>query len=145
MANRLKELRLLRGWTQEDAARRVGVSTSGYQKIEQGTRKLSEKTIGRFAEAFGVLPNELFSDNRDVPIMGYIGAGDEILPEFEQVPPEVDALVHRLMAKEPELRPRDGQAVVEAHGGRIWHETPRIAGSVGNCVRVWLPMDAVGA
>ncbi|MCB9652310.1 MAG: protein kinase [Deltaproteobacteria bacterium] len=33
---------------------------------------------------------------------------------FEQVPPEVDALVHRLMAKEPELRPRDGQAVVEA-------------------------------
>jgi tetratricopeptide (TPR) repeat protein len=32
---------------------------------------------------------------------------------FPEVPPEVDALVHRLMAKDPALRPTDGRAVVE--------------------------------
>ena len=41
MANGLKFLRERAGWTQEEAGKRLGYSTSGYGKIERSNRDLT--------------------------------------------------------------------------------------------------------
>ena len=63
MANALKSLRELRGWTHHDAADAMGMSRAGYIKIERGERKLHEKTIAAAARAFGVSPKVILGDD----------------------------------------------------------------------------------
>lgn len=90
MGNMLKSLREARGWTHERAADEMKVSRSQFIKLERGERRLTADYINQAAEAFGVRPADVIDDPEDsiIPLMGYIGAGAEILPEFEQVPPE---------------------------------------------------------
>ncbi|WP_307145523.1 XRE family transcriptional regulator [Rhizobium tibeticum] len=90
MGNKLKSLREQRGWTHEHAAEVMGVSRSQFIKLERGERRLTVDYINQAAKAFGVRPADVIEDMDDnvVPLMGYIGAGSEIMPEFEQVPPE---------------------------------------------------------
>lgn len=90
MGNRLRELREARGWTHEKAGEEMGVSRSQFIKLERGERRLTSDYINLAAKAFGVRPSDIIeeSDDNVVPLMGYIGAGSEILPEFEQIPPE---------------------------------------------------------
>ncbi len=86
MGNRLKDLRVERGWTQERAAKEFGVSKSQYVKLERGDRRLNVDYIERAAKVFGVGAGEVTSGPESVPLMGLIGAGGEILSEFEQAP-----------------------------------------------------------
>ncbi len=90
MGNMLKSLREARGWTHETAADEMKVSRSQFIKLERGERRLTADYINQAAEAFGVRPADVIDDPEDsiIPLMGYIGAGAEIMPEFEQVPPE---------------------------------------------------------
>ncbi|MDP9809393.1 repressor LexA [Rhizobium tibeticum] len=66
------------------------MSRSQFIKLERGERRLTVDYINQAAKAFGVRPADVIEDMDDnvVPLMGYIGAGSEIMPEFEQVPPE---------------------------------------------------------
>lgn len=65
-----------------------------YIQHERGTRGLSRKGVAeRYAAAYHVSPGWLLTgegrrDASIVPIMGYIGAGEAIEPDFEQVPDE---------------------------------------------------------
>lgn len=90
MGNKLKSLRDERGWTHEKAAEEMGVSRSQFIKLERGERRMTIDYINRAAKAFGLRPADIVDDMNDntVPLVGYIGAGSEILPEFEQIPPE---------------------------------------------------------
>ncbi|WP_194287567.1 XRE family transcriptional regulator [Agrobacterium sp. ICMP 6402] len=90
MGNKLKSLREERGWTHEKAAEEMGVSRSQFIKLERGERRLTIQYINQAARAFGIRPSDILEDMDDntVPLMGYIGAGAEIMPEMEQVPPE---------------------------------------------------------
>lgn len=90
MGNKLKSLREERGWTHEKAAEEMGVSRSQFIKLERGERRLTIQYINQAARAFGIRAADILEDMDDnsVPLVGYIGAGSEILPEFEQVPPE---------------------------------------------------------
>ncbi|NVP56063.1 XRE family transcriptional regulator [Mycoplana rhizolycopersici] len=96
MGNNLKNLRIQSNLTQEEAADEVGVSKSQYVKLERGERRLTADYIGRLAKAFGVRPADILEGSTPdtVPLMGYIGAGAEIMPEFEQVPPEGIEQIH---------------------------------------------------
>ena len=96
MGNKLKALREERGWTHEKAAEEMGVSRSQFIKLERGERRLTIQYINQAAKAFSVRPSDVIEDMEDntVPLMGYIGAGAEILPEMEQVPPEGLDQVH---------------------------------------------------
>ncbi|CAL8981841.1 hypothetical protein RHODGE_RHODGE_04008 [Rhodoplanes serenus] len=67
MGNNLKVLRELKGWTLDDAAAAMGVSRGGYIKLERGERKLSERTIGLAAKAFGVGPADLIEGSENGP------------------------------------------------------------------------------
>ena len=60
MYDRIKALRISRGWSQDELARRVGYSNrSTIAKIENGERDLSRSKIQTFANAFGVSPSFL--------------------------------------------------------------------------------------
>lgn len=86
--NRLKKIRESRGLTQREAAEEMGASLSHYIKLETGTRPLNAHWIEAAAKAFAVSQAEILDSNTDVPVMGYVGAGAEVEPDFEQVPPE---------------------------------------------------------
>ena len=80
MANNLRALRDGRGWSQEEAAAALGTTRTQYVKLENGSRRLSDKWIERAADAYGIDPGEIVSDGRKnlVPIAGYVSAGSEM-------------------------------------------------------------------
>lgn len=91
--NRIRELRDDRSMTIEDLAAATGLSVSYVSRLESGDRNLSVKNINLFADALSVDPRDVLSSDVEskrsvVAVMGRIGAGAEILPEDEQVPPE---------------------------------------------------------
>lgn len=90
MGNKLKDLRLSCDMTHEAAADAMGVSRSQFIKLERGERRLTSDYIERAAKAFGVRPADVIDESATdgVPLMGFIGAGAEIEPEYDQVPPE---------------------------------------------------------
>lgn len=79
MGNNLKILRERRGWTHDVAASKLGLSRSGYIKLERGERKLSDRFIRKAAAAYSVSEQEIFSAPRMAPVVGYAGAGGSVI------------------------------------------------------------------
>ncbi|CAN7429108.1 helix-turn-helix domain-containing protein [Rhizobium rhizogenes] len=91
--NRIRELREERDLTIEDLAEATGLSVSYVSRLESGARNLSVKNLNLFAHALKVSPKALLHEDEKeksnvVAVMGKIGAGAEITPDDEQVPPE---------------------------------------------------------
>jgi len=59
MANRIKELRARRGFSQEELSERTGLSLRTIQRIENGETEPRGDSLKRLAQAFDVLPEEL--------------------------------------------------------------------------------------
>lgn len=92
VAQVFKEVRADRGITQEEAARRAGLTLAGYRPYEQGRRQLRLEQLPMFAKAFGISVDALAAR------LGIGGAGlrelqfaecAEILSELADEPPEV--------------------------------------------------------
>ncbi len=60
IANRVKELRTLRGWTQEQLAHAVGVSRQSINSIERGRYVPSLALALLFAQVFACSTDEIF-------------------------------------------------------------------------------------
>ena len=86
MGNRLAELRQKKNWTQDQAASAFGLSKSGYVKLERGERRLSDGYIQIAAKVYGVTPAEILGGAHEIPLVGHIGAGQEIHAEFDDAP-----------------------------------------------------------
>lgn len=54
IGQKLKELRLSRGWKQTDVADKVGLSRPAISNIESGKRALTLSTLQRFCEVFNI-------------------------------------------------------------------------------------------
>ena len=79
MANNLRALREARGWSQEVSATAFGTTRNQYVKLENGSRRLSDKWIDRAALAYGIDPGDIVRGERlMVPIAGYVSAGSEM-------------------------------------------------------------------
>lgn len=65
MTNRVRELRLQRGWTQADLAERLGVSRQTVNAIEVDKYDPSLPLAFRLARVFGKRIEELFDDRGD--------------------------------------------------------------------------------
>lgn len=90
MGNNLKRLRELKRWTHDEAAKAMQMSRGGFIKLERGERLLDEVSIKTAADAFEVTREVVLAEQTPIRIMGRIGAGGSIEPEYEQVP--VDGL-----------------------------------------------------
>ena len=54
VGRRVRQLRLERGWTQDEFSRRFGFNFKHYQRIEQGQQNLELATLNKLADAFGI-------------------------------------------------------------------------------------------
>jgi transcriptional regulator with XRE-family HTH domain len=61
----IAKFRKQKGWSQKEAAARLGLSLSGYTHIEAGRRRVSDARIRKIADVFGISPNELFGEVED--------------------------------------------------------------------------------
>lgn len=64
--NRVKELRIARGWTQEQLADAVGVSRQSINSIERGRYVPSLSLALTFARVFGCSTDEIFTLNGEM-------------------------------------------------------------------------------
>lgn len=71
-----------------ELARRTHTSRQNVQRWADGERKLTTEWAKRFASALGTTAAHILlgGESSAVPVMGRIGAGAEIMPDFEQVP-----------------------------------------------------------
>lgn len=51
---KLRVMRVFKGWSQEELAEKLGYSVSGYAKIERGETKVDIPKLERIAEAMGL-------------------------------------------------------------------------------------------
>jgi phage repressor protein C with HTH and peptisase S24 domain len=94
-AKRLEQARKNRGFDDAKAAATYfGWSYDTYAQHENGTRGIV-RAADRYAKAYRVSEAWLLTGEgpgpdqpSEIPVMGYIGAGAEILPEYDQVPPD---------------------------------------------------------
>lgn len=66
-ADRLKEARLKKGYTQEQIAEKIGVAKSTYTGYEKGNREPNVNTIGKLMDEFDVDANFLWQDETTFP------------------------------------------------------------------------------
>ncbi len=64
MREKLKEIRLSRSLSVQEAADELGISVSHYYKIEAGIRSPNFKLAGEFAKFFDTRVDELFFEDK---------------------------------------------------------------------------------
>lgn len=83
MRNRVRELRIKRGWTVEQLAERAGLSTGQVSKIETSKRGWSVQSLQALADALGCKVVDLIDVTevwRDVPVFGILETGGVVHP-----------------------------------------------------------------
>lgn len=83
----LKRARANADVTLEELADRTGISTSQLSRFESDKREPRLADLEKIAAALSLTVGDLIG-RTEVPVMGYIGAGASVEPEFEQVPPD---------------------------------------------------------
>lgn len=63
MAGRIRAFRKLKGLTQDELARRLGVSIAVLGSIERGTRSADSKMLSKITESLDIELNELLNTN----------------------------------------------------------------------------------
>lgn len=62
VAQRIRAFRKLKGYTQDELARKLGISIAVLGSVERGTRKADDKLIERIASTLGIRSEELQGD-----------------------------------------------------------------------------------
>lgn len=87
--NQLRALRKRLGLTQERVATAMHMAYQTYGKYERGESEISYSQAQRFAAVLRCAPDDIFSEatlSRRVPVVGYVGAGEQVFP-FDELPP----------------------------------------------------------
>jgi transcriptional regulator with XRE-family HTH domain len=93
LGDRIRELRLARGWTEEQLGAHAGVTTLDVSHVETGEPDVSVSTLEKLAAALDVSPAELFS--------GILQLSEKALEfgrAFDEVPPELQAAILAFLA-----------------------------------------------
>jgi transcriptional regulator with XRE-family HTH domain len=61
LGQRVRQLRLVRGWTQEELGHRAGLHPTYVGGVERGERNIGLDNLIKLARALGVRPGELFN------------------------------------------------------------------------------------
>ncbi|WP_337103185.1 helix-turn-helix domain-containing protein [Paenibacillus sp. YIM B09110] len=65
LAQRVRAFRKLKGYTQQELAKVLGVSVAVLGSLERGTRKTDPKLLNHIASTLGIDYEELMSDTRE--------------------------------------------------------------------------------
>lgn len=60
---KIKATRILKGWTQDDTAQKLGIAVSSYAKIERGESDVHVSRLAQIAQAFEMKLSELLEMN----------------------------------------------------------------------------------
>ena len=100
IGTRVRDVRRQRGWTQDEFARRVGVSRSAVAQWETGRAGQVTGNLTRIAEVLGVGVEYLtFGNDKRAP--GQVGQGDELalLRLYRECTPEDRQLALRMLRR----------------------------------------------
>ncbi|OPA76773.1 LexA family transcriptional repressor [Paenibacillus selenitireducens] len=96
--DKLKELRKIEGWTQEEVAKKLGVSKQTYSHYENEKRRPSLEMVRELATVYQVNIDDIFAEEKisDVialPVVGRVSCGNgiiayESIEGYEQTPKE---------------------------------------------------------
>lgn len=105
-SEKIKIMREMNQWTQEEVAEKLGMSTTGYAKIERGQTNVSVEKLKQIAQIFNVNVAQLLDDNERFVLFtnvdnysnysNYFGANEKLAIENEK-------LKELLSAKENEI------------------------------------------
>lgn len=110
VGNRLREIRKAKGLTLQFVADAIGTTPTQISRLELSQRRLSDHWAERLAPVLGTRPSAMFSDDTVVPVVGYVGAGEEVHNFEDQA--AIDYV------KPPDGA--DGTAAVIVRGDSMW-------------------------
>lgn len=104
-SEKIKIMREMNQWTQEEVAEKLGMSTTGYAKIERGQTNVSVEKLKQIAQVFNLNVAQLLDDERFV--MCSIGDNNSNYNNYfgtnEKLSLENEKLKQLLSAKESEI------------------------------------------
>ncbi len=115
MTNRIKELRRLRGLTQDNLGKLVGTGRSQVVKLERGERRLTVEWMRRLARALECHPADLLVTDPSTEGFGDVGAdyahaSEHQITDRASSPKPRQGSMNRSYAAEPDFAPHSGEA-----------------------------------
>lgn len=113
MHDKIRMMRELRQWSQEEMAEKMNMSPSGYAKIERGETRLQYDKLVQIAQIFNITLSDLVDDNRGFVFLlnengnntstNYYGNNDVLVIEIEKLKLQISHKDELLIQKEKEL------------------------------------------
>ena len=89
---KIRTIREIRNWSQEDMAEKMNMSKNGYAKIERGETKLNLHKLEQIANIFNIDVLELIkNDDKNVPFFmndhntNYYGSNENLTSEIDRL------------------------------------------------------------
>ena len=105
-SEKIKIMREMNQWTQEEVAEKLGMSTTGYAKIERGQTNVSVEKLKQIAQVFNLNVAQLLDDDERF-VMCSIGDNNSNYNNYfgtnEKLSLENEKLKQLLSAKESEI------------------------------------------
>ena len=94
--NRIRELRMARGWKQEDLGRVLNVGKGAVSRYEKELRQLDPATICALCDLFGCSADYLLGRS-ETPLPALSDEDARLLEAFHSAPPETQAAIRLLI------------------------------------------------
>lgn len=119
---KIRKMRELRDWSQEEMAEKLGMSVTGYAKIERGQSRLSFCKLEKISNIFHIHINDLIDLEKNVPkwyfgdnfsnnhnIANYYSTDNAIMLELEKLRLIVENQQKLLQTKDVLLAQKDNE------------------------------------
>lgn len=110
---KIKMMREMNQWTQEEVAEKLGMSTTGYAKIERGQTNVSVEKLKQIAQIFNINIAQLLDDNEKLVICSigdnhsnynnYFGMNEKLITQNEKQQLEIQLKDELLKQKDAEI------------------------------------------
>ncbi|OBX10970.1 transcriptional regulator [Gallibacterium salpingitidis] len=119
--DKVRVMREVRQWSQEEMAERMGMSVTGYAKIERGQSKLHYDKLEKIAQIFNISVLDLVTVDEKKPMWyfaencsnhntaNYYAADDALILEVEKLKATLEGLNHTLQLKNELLSQKDNE------------------------------------
>lgn len=119
--DKVRVMREVRQWSQEEMAEKMGMSVTGYAKIERGKSKLHYDKLEQIAQIFNISVNDLVDIDKKEPSWyfgenssnyngaNYYSADNSIILELEKLKLTIENYQQLLITKDDLLKQKDNE------------------------------------